>query len=86
MKVYLPAGKGKKWLGPYSYSLSEMISPVEKIIEILLMCGYIELEPREEELALRILNDLPEPFRQEFRKVIDAHLEAERICREIEQS
>jgi len=89
MIVYFPfPSKSSKrktvWRGPYFFRLSEMIDPLETITKIMKMGGYIELEEEgEEELALQLLRDLEEPFKKEFKNVVDAYFQAKRILNEI---
>jgi hypothetical protein len=87
MIVFIPSKtKGGKtiWLGPYKYPLNQMLDSVGKITELFLMGAYLELEECDEPLAFRVLRELEGPFQIEFRRVIDAYLQAKRILQEIQ--
>jgi len=80
MIVYTPVTRGKtKWLGPYRYDLSEMVDPVGKVVELLLLGSYLEIEEEEEQLAIQIWRDLEGPFKEEFGRSIVAMQTAKRI-------
>jgi hypothetical protein len=76
MLVYLPGRKA--WLGPYTYELSQ-----EKVVEVVLCGGVIELEDKEEQKALQLLKELEEPFRSEFKKIVDAFLIAKEFLNSV---
>jgi|GEM_PF-3854614 hypothetical protein len=84
MIVYTPVTRGKtKWLGPYHYKLEEMQDPVSKVNELIMLGAYLELEPEDEALALKVLHDLKGPFQREFGMVVDAYFQVKRILNEI---
>jgi len=54
MKIWVPVYKRGKttFLGPYRYNLSEMVSPKEKVIELLRMGAFFEIEEQKTFLGL----------------------------------
>ncbi len=88
MIVWIPVRrKGKtSYLGPYRYVIEEMVDPVSKVTELIMMGAYLEIEESEEEEACRVWRELPEPFRTEFGQAILAMQSAKRILDELSKS